>query len=76
MSEINVIAKERIAYLKLWLGIMIITDISLAGWLISNFNSAAKQIVFGCMAIVFAITIGLVIFHRRIEQYINNLRED
>jgi hypothetical protein len=31
MSELDV-AKEQIAYLKLWLGIMVVTDISLIGW--------------------------------------------
>ena len=31
-------AKEQIAYLKLWLGILIATIISLTGWLISNFQ--------------------------------------
>jgi hypothetical protein len=31
--------KEDIAYLKLWLGIMIVADISLVGWLFANFGS-------------------------------------
>jgi len=31
-------AKGQIAYLKLWLGILIATIISLTGWLISNFQ--------------------------------------
>jgi hypothetical protein len=33
MSKLDV-AKEQIAYLKLWLGIVIVTDISLMGWLL------------------------------------------
>jgi len=32
-------AKEEIAYLKLWLGIMIVTGIGLIGWLINNFRT-------------------------------------
>lgn len=39
MSKLDV-AKEQIAYLKLWLGIVIVTDISLMGWLLGNFRSA------------------------------------
>jgi len=27
--------KEQVAYLKFWQGIMVVTDISLVGWLIS-----------------------------------------
>jgi hypothetical protein len=39
MTEIDG-AKEEIAYLKLWLGIMVVTGISLIGWLLGNFRSA------------------------------------
>ena len=41
MSELDV-AKEKIAYLKVWLGILVITDISTFGWLISNVDSASR----------------------------------
>jgi hypothetical protein len=39
MSKLDV-AKEQIAYRKLWLGIMIVSDISLMGWLLGNFRAA------------------------------------
>jgi hypothetical protein len=35
MSKLDV-AKERIAYLKFWLGVLVVTDISLVGWLVSR----------------------------------------
>ena len=35
MSELDV-AKEQIAYLKVWLEILVVTDISAFRWLISN----------------------------------------
>lgn len=35
MSEADVL-KEKIAYLKLWLGIMVVTNISMVGWLLVN----------------------------------------
>jgi len=35
MSQVDVL-KEKIAYLKLWLGIMVVTDISLVGWLLAG----------------------------------------
>jgi len=40
-------AKEEIAYLWLWLGIMIVTGISLIGWLLGNFRSAHWLLVGG-----------------------------
>jgi hypothetical protein len=38
MSELDV-AKEQITYLKFWLGILVVADISLFGWLMSNVGS-------------------------------------
>jgi len=52
MSELDV-AKEQIAYLKFWLGAMVVTDISLFGWLISNANSTSlRLLVGGCLAVI------------------------
>jgi hypothetical protein len=74
MSELDV-AKEQIAYLKFWLGILVITDISLFGWLLSNVGSANLLLVSGgCFAVV-AITVGIILLHRRIERQIESLRE-
>jgi hypothetical protein len=74
MSELDV-AKEQIAYLKFWLGIFVVTDISLFGWVLSNVGSATLLLVFGgCFAIVVT-TVGIVLLHRRIERQIESLRE-
>ena len=73
MSEIDVI-KEQIAYLKVWLGIMVITDISLFGWLITHFDRAPSRIVVGCILAVIAVSAGIVLIHRRIERHIESLR--
>lgn len=37
MSEADVLI-EKIAYLKLWLGIMVVTNISVVGWLLVNLH--------------------------------------
>lgn len=34
------VAADPPGYLKLWLGIVIVTDMSLVGWLLGNFRSA------------------------------------
>jgi hypothetical protein len=74
VSELDV-AKEQIAYLKFWLGILVVTDISLFGWLLSNVGGANVFLISGgCFAVV-AITVGIVLLHRRIERQIKGLRE-
>jgi hypothetical protein len=48
VSELDV-AKEQIAYLKFWLGILVVTDISLFGWLLSNVGGANPTLILaGC----------------------------
>lgn len=75
MSELDV-AKEQIAYLKLWLGILVVTDISLFGWLFSSVVGTARALLLieGVVAVV-AITAGIVILHRRIEKQVESLRD-
>ena len=42
MSEVDLL-KEKIAYLKLWLSIMVVTDISMFGWLLGNYTAAKER---------------------------------
>lgn len=60
-------AKEEIAYLKLWLGIMIVTGISLIGWLLGNFRSAHWLLVGGDFVGLVSIGFGCFALHQRIE---------
>ena len=46
MSQLDVL-KEKIAYLKLWLGIIVVTDISLVGWLLGNYTVASWALIVG-----------------------------
>jgi len=73
MSELDV-AKEKIAYLKVWLGILVITDISTFGWLISNVDSATAALLWAAVIAVVALTIGIFLLHRRIDRHIQSLR--
>ena len=74
MSELDV-AKEKIAYLKVWLGVLVVTDISLVGWLASNIASANVVVLFAGVLAVVAATIGIVLLHKRIDRRIESLRE-
>lgn len=73
MSEIDLI-KEAINYLKLWLGITIVTIISLCGWLFSNYETTAGLLFWGAVFIIAALIGVCFIMHRNIESKIESLR--
>ena len=53
MSELDV-AKEKIAYLKVWLGILLVTDISTFGWLVSSVDTATRLLLWAAVVVVVA----------------------
>ena len=74
MSELDHL-KEQLAYLKFWLGIVVVTDISLAGWLISSSGSAASLTVFLAVAALALLSAGIIVLHRKIERRIDRIKE-
>lgn len=72
MSELDRI-KEQLAYLKFWQGIMVVTDISLVGWLVSSAGSAAPLSITLAIVGVIALTVGIVVLHRQIERRIEQI---
>ena len=74
MSDLDV-AKEKIAYLKVWLGILLVTDISTFGWLVSNVSAATTLLLWAAVVVVVALTIGILMLHRRIDRHIQSLKE-
>lgn len=74
MSELDML-KEKIAYLKLWLGILVVTDISLIGWLVLNYESAKPLLVVSDIAAIIAIAVGILVMRKRIASEIVRLRE-
>ena len=69
------VAKEQIAYLKLWLGIVIVTDISLVGWLLGNFRSVEWPLIVGNLLALLGVAWGCYALHTRIESAIAKLEE-
>jgi hypothetical protein len=65
--------REQIAYLKFWQGIVVVTDISLAGWLISASDTAARLTFALAVAGVVLLSLGIVILHRQIERRIDQI---
>ena len=74
MSELDHL-REEVAYLKFWLGVVVVTDISLAGWLISSSDTAAPYTVFFAVAGLILLSAGIVFLHRRIEQRLSRIKE-
>ena len=74
MSELDHL-REEVAYLKFWLGIVVVTDISLAGWLLSSSDTAAPYTVFFAVAGLILLSAGIVVLHRRIERRISRIKE-
>jgi hypothetical protein len=74
MSELDV-AKEKIAYLKVWLGILLVTDISTFGWLVSSIATASTLLLWAAVIVVVALTVGILLLHRRIDRHIRSLKE-
>jgi hypothetical protein len=59
MSELDHL-REEVAYLKFWLGIVVVTDISLAGWLLSSSDTAAPYTVFFAVMGLILLSAGIV----------------
>ncbi len=74
MSKIDVI-KEKINYLKVWLGISVVTLISLLGWLSSHYsNLSTFRIVLSLIGVVWLI--GSIHFlNKTILNKINSLED-
>jgi hypothetical protein len=66
--------KEQLVYLRFWLGIVVVTEITLVGWLISTPNTADP--VLWSLAAVGVVLLGFGIFllHRQIERRIEEVR--
>jgi len=74
MSRLD-LAKEQIAYLKLWLSILVAIVISLTGWLISNYQSAHLLLVFAAVLALFIFSYAGYGIHKCIEEKIELLEE-
>nr|VFK10624.1 MAG: hypothetical protein BECKLPF1236A_GA0070988_100414 [Candidatus Kentron sp. LPFa]VFK26708.1 MAG: hypothetical protein BECKLPF1236C_GA0070990_100386 [Candidatus Kentron sp. LPFa] len=74
MSKLD-LAKEKIAYLKLWFTIVAAVGVTLTGWLLSNFLSAHWLLILaGILALLVIGFVGYAI-HTRIEAKIARIKE-
>lgn len=70
MSELDRV-KEQLAYLKFWQGILVVTDISLMGWLVSAADVSGRLTVVLAVLGVVLLTLGILALHRQIDRRID-----
>jgi hypothetical protein len=68
-------SKEEIAYLKLWLGILVAVCVSLAAWLLAHFESGGRVLVASDIVALLMLGFGGYAIHKRIEARIAQLEE-
>jgi len=74
MAKIDEI-KEELNYLKVWLGITVITTISLISWLINNYEiSSFIKIISDIIAII-TLTVSIILIDKSIKKKIKTLKD-
>jgi hypothetical protein len=65
--------REQLVYLRLWLGIIVVAEISLVGWVASAVQTVSITLL--SLAIATAVLLGLGIFmlHRQIQRRIDEI---
>jgi len=67
--------KEEVGYLKFWQGIVVVTDISLLGWVVSATDNASPVRILLALLVLMLLTWGSIALHRRIERAIGDIGE-
>ena len=74
MAKIDVI-KEKINYLKVWLGVFIVTLISLIGWLSSNYDRISMSRFLLSVVGIIWLVISIHFLNKNILKKIESLEE-
>jgi hypothetical protein len=65
--------KEQLVYLRLWLGIMVVAEISLVGWLASVAETASIRLLWLAIATAVLLGFGIFLLHRQIQRRIDEI---
>nr|VFK40983.1 MAG: hypothetical protein BECKSD772F_GA0070984_108212 [Candidatus Kentron sp. SD]VFK46776.1 MAG: hypothetical protein BECKSD772E_GA0070983_108012 [Candidatus Kentron sp. SD] len=74
MSKLD-LAREKIAYLKFWLAIMVAVEVTMTGWLLTNIQSAHWLLILADVLAIIIIGFGGYTIHTRIEAQIARTEE-
>lgn len=66
--------KEQLVYLRLWLGIMVVAEISLIGWLASALETATSRLLYLAILGIMSLGLAILLLHRRIGRRIKEIR--
>jgi len=66
--------KEVLAYLRLWLGMIAVAEISLIGWTASAVETASPRLLFLSAVVIIVLGAGVFLLHRRIGRRIEQIR--
>lgn len=72
MSELDRL-REQLVYLRLWLGIVVVAEISLIGWLASAVESAPTRLLALAIATAVLLGLGILMLHRQIQRRIDHI---
>ena len=67
--------KEEIGYFKFWLGIVVLTDISVLGWVISAVDSAGRARIMLAAIGVAVLSSCAAVLHRAIDHRMQRIKE-
>lgn len=65
--------KEQLVYLRLWLGIVVVAEISLVGWLASAVETAPTRLLVLAIATSVLLGLGIFMLHRQIQRRIDDI---
>ena len=67
--------KEEIGYFKFWLGIVVLTDISVVGWVISAVDSAGRARIMLAATGIAVLSFCAAVLHRAIDRRMQRIKE-
>lgn len=74
MSELDVL-KEKIAHLRMWLNLSVVTDIGLVAWFLANYDTPKNLLLVLDVLAIVSVSAFIWMLNRRIETYIEQLRD-
>ena len=74
MAKIDEI-KEELNYLKVWLGIIVITTIGLISWLVNNYETSSNIKILSDIIAIIVLTLSIIIIDKNIKQKIKSLKD-
>jgi len=67
--------KEELNYLKVWIGIMVVTTIGLIGWLLNHYETSSPVKIYSDVVFIAILTMVIFAIDRKIKKKIRKLRE-